>query len=57
MALYRSLHDQIMREAVACGRLKPKSVKPRESWYCEPCAVAVYERRCPHCGKLKDDKK
>lgn len=27
-----------------------------ESWYCEPCAVAVYERRCPHCGKLECDK-
>lgn len=21
-----------------------------KSWYCEPCAVEVYERRCPHCG-------
>lgn len=25
------------------------------SWYCEPCAVEVYERRCPHCGKLERD--
>lgn len=27
MALYRSLHDQIMREAVACSRRKPKAGK------------------------------
>jgi rubrerythrin len=26
------------------------------SWYCEPCAVAVYDRRCPRCGKLERDK-
>lgn len=26
------------------------------SWYCEPCAVEVRERRCPHCGKLKGDR-
>lgn len=26
------------------------------SWYCEQCAVEVYERRCPHCGKLEKDK-
>jgi hypothetical protein len=25
------------------------------SWYCEPCAVEVYGRRCLHCGKLKRD--
>lgn len=31
------------------------STHPR-SWYCEPCAVEVYERRCPHCGKLEKDK-
>ena len=23
------------------------------SWYCEPCAVEVYERTCPHCGKTE----
>lgn len=27
------------------------------SWWCEPCSVEVYHRRCPHCGKLKGDKK
>jgi hypothetical protein len=31
--------------------------KPRESWYCEACAVEVYDRRCPHCGKLKSEKR
>jgi len=23
------------------------------SWFCDPCKVEVYERRCPHCGKLE----
>lgn len=34
------------------------------SWYCEPCAVEVYpnqetgqQRRCPHCGKTKREKR
>lgn len=26
------------------------------SWFCDPCKVEVYERRCPHCGKLERDK-
>lgn len=25
------------------------------NWYCDPCAVVVRERRCPHCGKLEQD--
>jgi hypothetical protein len=24
-----------------------------QSWYCEPCAVEVYDLRCTHCGKTK----
>lgn len=32
------------------------SGRAAESWYCERCAVEVYERRCPHCGKLKGDR-
>lgn len=28
----------------------------RRSWYCDQCAVEVYDRRCQHCGKLKGDK-
>lgn len=23
------------------------------SWFCEPCKVEVYDRRCRHCGKLE----
>jgi len=30
---------------------------PPKSWYCDQCHVEVYERRCPHCGKLKRDPK
>jgi predicted RNA-binding protein with PUA domain len=26
------------------------------SWYCEPCAVEVYDRRCPHCGKTERER-
>lgn len=26
---------------------------PLRSWYCEPCAVEVYDRICQHCGKTK----
>lgn len=22
-------------------------------WYCDQCAVEVYDRTCPHCGKTK----
>lgn len=47
-------HSLIMREAAACSRMKPRAVF--KSWYCEPCAVEVYERRCPHCGKLQNEK-
>lgn len=25
------------------------------SWFCDPCKVEVYERRCRHCGKLERD--
>jgi hypothetical protein len=25
------------------------------SWFCEPCKVEVYDRRCRHCGKLERD--
>jgi predicted RNA-binding protein with PUA domain len=25
-------------------------------WYCDQCHVAVYERRCPHCGKTKRER-
>lgn len=24
-----------------------------QSWYCEPCAVEVYDRVCRHCGKTR----
>lgn len=27
-----------------------------KSWYCDPCSVEVYDRRCPHCGKTKREK-
>lgn len=27
-----------------------------KSWYCDQCHVEVYDRRCPHCGKLEKDK-
>lgn len=27
----------------------------KKSWYCHKCAVEVYERRCPHCGKLEHE--
>lgn len=27
-----------------------------KSWYCAPCAVEVRERRCPHCGKLEQER-
>ena len=26
---------------------------PLRSWYCDQCAVEVYDRTCPHCGKTK----
>lgn len=29
---------------------------PRDSWYCDQCAVEVYERRCPHCGKTRRER-
>lgn len=28
-------------------------VPDRKSWYCEPCAVEVYDRTCLHCGKTR----
>lgn len=27
--------------------------QPKASWYCDQCAVEVYDRTCPHCGKTK----
>jgi predicted RNA-binding protein with PUA domain len=32
-----------------------REAKP-PSWFCYQCKVEVYERRCPHCGKLERDK-
>lgn len=26
-----------------------------ESWYCEPCAVEVYQYRCKYCGKNENE--
>jgi hypothetical protein len=27
-----------------------------KSWWCDTDKVEVYDRRCPHCGKLERDK-
>jgi predicted RNA-binding protein with PUA domain len=27
------------------------------SWYCEQCAVEVYQTRCRHCGKTRREKR
>lgn len=37
------------------GRAALKKANTR-SWFCDPCKVEVYERRCPHCGKLEHEK-
>jgi rubrerythrin len=29
----------------------------QKSWYCDQCHVEVYERRCPHCGKTKNERR
>lgn len=36
-----------------CGRAG--KISTSRSWYCDKCHVEVYERRCPHCGKLERD--
>jgi rubrerythrin len=36
---------------------RPGRLASGVSWWCEPCSVEVYDRRCPHCGKLKGDPK
>lgn len=28
-----------------------------QSWYCESCAVEVYQLRCVHCGKTKRERR
>jgi hypothetical protein len=28
----------------------------QRSWFCDPCKVEVYERRCPHCGKTERER-
>lgn len=33
-----------------------KPVTTARSWFCDPCKVEVYERRCPHCGKTEREK-
>gem|GEM_PF-6690130 len=40
-----------------CPKCYPPTVTTSDtrSWYCHKCAVEVYDRRCPHCGKLEDD--
>jgi rubrerythrin len=43
-------------EAIQKSKLPGKWEQDQESWYCDPCAVEVYERRCPHCGKTKREK-
>lgn len=30
-----------------------KALPVRRSWYCDQCAVEVYDRVCLHCGKTK----
>lgn len=35
----------------------PKATRALRSWYCEPCAVEVYQLRCPHCGKSKRERR
>ena len=45
-----------LTDTAALVKVLASGVDVREAWYCEPCAVAVYDRRCPHCGKLERDK-
>lgn len=34
----------------------PDPDEKASSWFCDPCKVEVYERRCPHCGKLERER-
>lgn len=46
--------DEIERQAREDDERGVPSEPP--SWWCEPCKVEVYARRCPHCGKLEKDR-
>jgi hypothetical protein len=48
----KALHD----DAIETSR-EMKLILSRRSWYCEPCAIEVYQPRCPHCGKTHREKR
>lgn len=54
----RRLHEAVEgKSAAICAidaLLKDKAV---QSWYCDRCAVEVYQVRCPHCGKTQRERK
>lgn len=56
MARLPRIESEGLRLAAKIGRERVSSVvRVTQSWYCERCAVEVYERRCLHCGKLKHE--
>lgn len=48
-------HEAMLEQGMHAGNTDAKFDPPPAptSWYCEPCAVEVYARACPHCGKTK----
>lgn len=47
----RDASDDLLIEAWMAQKNRPSS------WYCEPCAVEVYQLRCVHCGKTKRERR
>lgn len=49
----------LTRKAIKRARDQERKYKEEDrmalslSWYCDRCAVEVYDRTCPHCGKTK----
>lgn len=44
-------HNSIKKNKAKERQVGRKEAKKIESWYCECCAVEVYQYRCKHCGK------
>lgn len=43
------------KKAKAKERQAGKKEIRNESWYCDQCAVEVYQYRCKHCGKSETE--
>jgi hypothetical protein len=50
---HEAMLEQGMHSHNTDAKFDPPPAPVGWSWYCDKCAVEVYDRCCVHCGKTK----